>query len=145
MNNDRIAEAEAELRVGKLRRLYYWLSYHRFTGILYGGLFFIPWLIILGALIAIALVFTPFMLFVLYKEGKRGWLIFFFILVGVPAAMTFISTGSLLFDRILDFVPFLTYFFYCYLLRLSVREWISDATVSGGLWMNEEERPGGSL
>lgn len=138
MISDKVAEAEAELHVRKLRRLYYWLSYQRYTGVLYGGLLFVPWFIILVALIGIAAVFTPFMLFVLYKEDKKGWLIFFFILVGVPVALTFISTGSELLDQILDFAPLLAYLFYCYLLRFSVREWISDATMAGGLWMNRE-------
>lgn len=139
MINDKVANAEAELRVTKLRRLYYWLSYHRFTGLLYGGLFILPWVIILAALILIAVVFTPYMLFVLYKEGKRGWLIFFAFLVGVPVALAFVSTGSPIFDAVLDFMPLLAYFFYCYLLRFSVREWISDANMAAGMLIGRDE------
>ncbi|MCL4538489.1 MAG: hypothetical protein M1378_02635 [Bacteroidetes bacterium] len=40
MINDKIAGAEAGLRVRKLTRLYYWFAYQRFTGLLYGG----PWM-----------------------------------------------------------------------------------------------------
>lgn len=139
MINDKVGNAGAELRVAKLRRLYYWLSYHRFTGFLYGGLLIVPWVVILVALIAAAVVFAPYMLFVLYKEGKRGWLIFFAVLVGGPVALTFIHTGSHPFDVFLDFMPLLAYYFYCYLLRFSVREWISDADMASEILTSRDE------
>lgn len=139
MIDDRLGTAKAEMRISKLKRLYYWLSYHRFTGVLYGGLLFVPWLLVLVALIALAVVFAPYMLLVLYKEGKRGWLIFFAVLVGAPVALTFIHTGSQMFDAFLDFMPLLAFYFYCYLLRFSVREWISDADMAAGMLIGRDE------
>lgn len=138
MSNDKTAKAEVEFRVSKLKRLYYWLSYQRFTGALYGGLLFVPWLLILVVLIALAVVFAPYMLFVLYKQGKRGWLIFFVFLIGVPVGMAFVSTGSEPFDAFLDFMPLLAFYFYCYLLRFSVREWISDASMAAGMLISRD-------
>lgn len=135
-----ISRREGEMRASQLNRLYYWLSYHRFSIVLYGALYCLPWLLVFLAVVILALVFAPYMLYVLYKNGKRGWLVTFAAVVGVPIVLAFIPTGSRFFGIFLDFMPLLAFYFYCYLLRFSVGEWISDASQAAEEWVTEEEK-----
>ncbi len=116
-----------QLDVAQLRRLHRWLSYNRYTIFIYGGGLYllVPTLLVL---IVLAIVFAPYMLFVLYKNGKRGWLIFFGVLVGIPTVLAFSSTDNIVLSTLLHYLPLLTFYFYCFLLRLSVDDWVSDSS-----------------
>ncbi len=109
-----------------LRRLHYWLSYNRYTILLYGGGIFVPLLPIMLLLIVLAVLFAPYLLYVLYRNGKRGWILAFAIMVGIPTALAFVSTGNIVLDTGLHLLPLLTFYLYCYVLRFSTSEWISD-------------------
>ena len=124
----------------QIRKLYYWLSYNRFSVLLYGGLFYLPYFLVLVALIVLAIVFAPYVLYVLYKNGKRGWLVTFAIVVGIPVLPAFLPTGSDTFDAVLRFLPLLAFYFYCYMLRFSVGDWLSDASPLGEIEVDERER-----
>jgi hypothetical protein len=124
----------------RLERLYYWLSYHRFTAFFYGGGLYLPWAVVFWILVVLAVLFAPYMLFVLYKNGKSGWLTAFPIVVGVPIGIAFVPTGSYPFDTLLHFLPLLAFYFYCFALRFSVIEWISDTSPTAALWANAKER-----
>lgn len=50
------------------------------------------------------------------------------------------STGSYPFDTLLHFLPLLAFYFYCYVLRFAVGEWIRDASPTGELWADEMEK-----
>ncbi len=91
----------------------------------------------------LAIVFGPYVLFVLYKNGKRGWLITFAVMVGIPIPFAFLSTGNIVLNAILHFLPLLTFYLYCYLLRFSVGEWISDLSSIDQLWIDERIRQDG--
>lgn len=128
------------MNLPQVRRLYYWLSYNRFSAVLYGGLFYIPYLLVLVALIVLAVVFAPYVIYVLYENGKRGWLVTFGIVVGIPVVLAFVPTGSGMFNTMLHFLPLLAFYFYCYVLRFSVGEWISDASPMGEIEIGARDR-----
>ncbi|HEY9166744.1 MAG TPA: hypothetical protein VIS48_11340 [Candidatus Kryptonia bacterium] len=121
-----------------MSRLHYWLSYNRYTILLYGGGFviprgvFIPVSIIILTILAVT--FAPYMLYVLYKNHNRGWIISFVVVVGIPTVLAFLSTGNVILDTGLHYLPLLMFYAYCFVLRLAVGEWISDASAVGELW-----------
>jgi hypothetical protein len=89
------------------------------------------------------MVFAPYMLFVLHSNGKRGWLVTFAVMVGVPLPFAFLETGNVVLDTCLHFFPLLMFYLYCYLLRFSVREWISSVSSIDQLWIDERNRQDG--
>ena len=84
----------------------------------------VPVYILGGAVIAAPVLFTPYLLYVLIKEKHYGWITFFFFMVVLPYIVILI----IFFDYILLsawlLVPILLFYFYCYLLKYSVNEWL---------------------
>lgn len=73
-------------------------------------------------LIIIALtgvVFIPYILYVLIKENRIGWLSFMIILVIIPILFTMFYNLALLH-------PILLYVLYCYLLNSQITEWSTE-------------------
>ncbi len=135
-----MTKPEAKVNVEQIERLYYWLNYHRLTIFIYGATFFLPSGVVLGILIILALIVAPYTLSVLYKNGKRGWLLAFGIIVGIPAGAAFIHTGNHSFDVALHFFPLLMFYFYCYILRYSAGEWVSNESIVGEKWVDANDR-----
>lgn len=130
----------SEINLPQLRRLHYWLTYNRYTIIIYGGGFFLPAVGLLVILIALAIIFAPYVLYVLFRNHKHGWLVFFAILVGIPAGLAFLRTGNLVLDTGLHFLPLLTFYLYCFLLRLAADDWISEVSYVDQLWTDEKNK-----
>jgi hypothetical protein len=135
-----INDSDPETNIPQLRRLRHWLTYNRYTIFTYGGGIFFPAGIILLCLILLAILFTPYMLFVLYKNRKHGWLLLFAIIVGIPILPAFLSTGNFVLNVMMHFLPLLAFYLYCFLLRFSVDDWISDTSETHQLWTEEEDR-----
>lgn len=82
-----------------------------------------------GLMIIIALtavVFIPYILYVLIKENRKGWISFLIILVILP--VLFVSTifqFSMFFNFALLY-PILLYVLYCYLLNSQITEWSTE-------------------
>src|SRR5690606_6364808 len=70
----------------------------------------------------LAAVFVPFLIYVLLKEGRNGWIIFFNISVILPILFSYFFVPS--YFAIFVLIALAMYYFYCFLLRLSVNEWI---------------------
>lgn len=109
-----------------LKKLNYYLNFEVSSVIFYLLFLFLSSTITIIILGSAALIFTPYMLFVLFKEKKTGWLITFLIMVILPfiAGMLFYSTEVK--SMILPNVTFGTFFLYCFLLKMSTRDWVSD-------------------
>lgn len=74
-------------------------------------------LIIIIALTGV--VFIPYILYVLLKENRIGWLSFMIILVIIPILFTMFYNLALLH-------PILLYVLYCYLLNSQITEWSTE-------------------
>jgi len=122
--------ASENLDLDQLWRLHGLLSTNRITIIIYAAAFVVPPQLVLIILIVLAIAFAPYVLYVLYRSNKTGWILFFFIIVGLPLVFVFINTGIEVLNTFLRFMPPLAFYFYCFLLRLSVNEWLSDASPS---------------
>ena len=115
------------LSVSELENLRYWLKYE-LSGVL---LLLIPWFGTLFFIISViaALIFTPFLLKVLFEEKKTGWIIAYCIMVIVPAAAVvllaiFKSNSEV--AAFLTFVPLGGFFLFCFILKFSIDDWISE-------------------
>lgn len=117
-------EIEIRLSNTNLTRLSKYLNYEIAGSVLFLFSFFAGFLIFF--LIVAALVFTPFMLYVLYKENKNGWIVFFFILIVVPFILSIIFhlTVSFVFPWYL--IVLALFYFYCFLLRIEVNNWMRE-------------------
>ncbi len=102
----------------RLEKLYKYLNYEISSSILYLA----SWLfaIFLPLLFLAAILFTPLMLFVLYKEEKKGWIISFVVIIVAPTIITVIIFPAL---TIVGLIPF---YFYCFILRMEVKSWLQE-------------------
>lgn len=74
-------------------------------------------LIIIIALTGV--VFIPYILYVLIKESRIGWLSFMIILIIIPILFTMFYNLALLH-------PIFLYVLYCYLLNSQITEWSTE-------------------
>jgi len=110
-----------------LETLRYWLKYELSAALL----FLVPWFtaIFIVIITIAAVIFTPFLLKVLFKENKTGWIIAFFIMAILPAVTVVLF---LLFKINPELVPFLVFvplggfYLFCFLLKISIDDWISE-------------------
>lgn len=83
--------------------------------------------ILLSVFILLGILFTPYMLYVLFIHGKMDWLYGFFIWMGTAFLIRFmIGAESSLAIYISDGIPFLFYLIYCFFLNQKVGEWLIE-------------------
>jgi len=107
-----------------MRKLAYLLNYQISTI----ALFFLSGLGIIFIIIAMiaSIIFTTFMLHVLYNEKKYGWIIFFSIIVIIPTLLSFSHIESQLFKSSINFIILGIVYSYYFLLRLTINDWIEE-------------------
>lgn len=70
---------------------------------------------------------TPFIVYVLYSEKRYGWLASYFIIVIIPVILFFIifqdSLEFMIWMPVYYMVPF---YFYSFIIKFSVDEWIRE-------------------
>jgi hypothetical protein len=115
------------LSVSNLERLRYWLRYE-LSGVV---LFLAAWFgfIFYTLSVIAALAFTPFLLKVLFEEKKTGWITAYCIMVIIPAAtvvLLVIFKGYSEVAGILTFVPLGGFYLFCFILKISIDDWISE-------------------
>lgn len=85
--------------------------------------------IIIVVIIAIAKLAIPFIIFVLYKEKKYGWIVSLILLIILPSSIIYWLIRDSVFSRHFLIIPFLLFYFFCVLLKYTVREWLTEAEV----------------
>lgn len=85
--------------------------------------------IIIVVIIAIAKLAIPFIIFVLYKEKKYGWIVSLILLIILPSSIIYWLIRDSVFSRYFLIIPFLLFYFFCVLLKFTVREWLTEAEV----------------
>ena len=82
--------------------------------------------IIIGVFALAAILFTPYIFYVLSKEKKFGWIILFFIMIIIPEVLGYlIFKDTLAFEAAL-LIPLAFFYFYCYLIKYEVDKWIGE-------------------
>lgn len=109
----------------KLKNLSYYLNYSLPTFGLYAGSFF--WGIFLFIAIIAAIIFTPYMLKILYQTGKKKWILSFIIVIGFPILLSvYFMFTTVMIAPILRMISVGLFFLYCFSLKSNIRNWISD-------------------
>ena len=116
----------------RLEKLYKYLNYEISSSILYVAIWFFMFLAPL--LIIAAVVFTPYMLYVLYKEEKKGWIIFFVLTTILPIGLLSIFYTPLI---IAGLIPF---YLFCVILRMEVKGWITEMRARNELTLQKIRR-----
>ncbi len=104
----------------------------RFRAILYfelsTALIFILnfWPINLYVIVGAAILFTPYMLYVLFKERKYGWIVIFFLMVVLPYPVIYLIIGEYILLTAWLLLPVIPFYLYCFLIKFSVDEWIRE-------------------
>ncbi|HET56408.1 MAG TPA: hypothetical protein ENN33_14500 [Ignavibacteria bacterium] len=117
-------EIEIRLSNTNLTRLSKYLNYEIAGSALFLISFFAGFLIFF--LIAAAIVFTPFMIYVLHQENKNGWIVFFFILIVIPFILSTILHFSVTFFFPGHLIVLALFYLYCFLLRIEVNNWMRE-------------------
>lgn len=104
-----------------VRRLQQWLDYELSTIMLMLLSWF--WNIALILTIIAAVIFTPFMLKVMFEERRFGWIVFFFLIVILPfVGILFFNIDSS-YKFAIELIPLALFYFYCFILRLAIKDW----------------------
>jgi hypothetical protein len=82
--------------------------------------------IIIVLIVVAAVIFTPYIFYILIKEKRYGWIITFFLMIFFPLIF-----GPLIFKNTLAFeasllIPLGIFYFYCFIIKFSVAQWIKD-------------------
>jgi len=85
-------------------------------------IFFYPLCFVVGA----AVLSTPFILFALFNEKRRAWLITFFVMFVLPSLLGFLIAIDNIFSIPWMIVLMTPFYLYCYLLKHTVSEWIEE-------------------
>lgn len=78
-------------------------------------------------IIASAKMAIPFIVYVLIKEKKLGWLVSLIVFIIIPSVVFYFIIKESVFSKYFLLIPFLIFYFYCLLLKYSVREWLLEA------------------
>lgn len=105
-----------------LNKLYTILNYEIYSS----GLFLLSFFggIFLGIASLAAVLFTPYLTYILWIEDKRFWLITFYLMIIIPFLLSVIFLSNYLFYFTSLFLAI--FYFYCFILRLSVNGWIKE-------------------
>ncbi len=104
-----------------VRRLQQWLDYELSTIML----MLLSWFWNIALLLAIiaAVIFTPFMLKVMFEERRFGWIVFFFLMVILPAIGILFFNIDSSYKPVIELIPLALFYFYCFILRLAIKDW----------------------
>ena len=73
-----------------------------------------------------ALVFIPYIFFILIKENRKGWIAFLIILVIFPVLFISMIFHLSMFYNMAALFPIFLYTLFCYLLNSQIIEWLSE-------------------
>lgn len=121
-----------------MTRLQKYLNYEVSSSILYFLSFQVFVFIFIAS--AAALAFTPFMLYVLFSEKKKGWIILFIVIVIVPIIFLLILSVMVEFSKPLLFITLGLFYFYCFLLRFEVNDWVREASAKNQYLIDKKKR-----
>lgn len=105
-----------------LDRLAIFLNYELSASLLF-FVSFVVWIFIFIAIL-IAGVFIPYMIYVLLKEGRHGWIFFFNVMILTPLLISILFLPS--YFSIFMLLSVALFYCYCFFLRIAVNEWIKE-------------------
>ncbi|MGD0591489.1 MAG: hypothetical protein ABSA44_11955 [Bacteroidota bacterium] len=110
----------------KLRNLHYWVTFGGSSGILISSVALFQLALTLTGLSVVAAGFSVYILRTLIGLGRKGWVVAYTIIVGIPFLLALVLSQSEVLGIAIWFFPLVMFYFYCWILRYSITEWLSD-------------------
>ena len=107
-----------------LTRLKYYLNYQLSASTMYFLSYAYGFTLFISALAAI--IFTPLLIFTLYKTQKYFWLTTFLVFIIIPPPIVYLVGKHKAYFIELSLVELGFFYFYCFILRLVVIDWVED-------------------
>ncbi|MFO7525384.1 MAG: hypothetical protein R6W68_08015 [Ignavibacteriaceae bacterium] len=80
----------------------------------------------LGVIAAAAILFTPYIFYILINEKKFGWIITFFAMIIIPLLLAHVLFhGEFVYEGLV-LIPLASFYFYCYLIKFEVDKWLGE-------------------
>ena len=117
-------DADLSLRASHLQRFCSILTYELSTIVLFFLNFF--WQLTLFLAVLAAILFTPYLIFILIREKKYGWITLFILIVILPLIVIILFLSDHLFYLAYLQIPLPLFYFYCFLLRFDAKEWLKE-------------------
>lgn len=117
-------EQSLSLRASHLQMLCTILNYELSTVVLYLLQYY--WQITIFLAAFAALLFTPYLIFILIKEKRYGYIIFFISFVIFPLSVIILFLSDHLFYLAYLQIPLPLFYFYCFMLRFNANEWLRE-------------------
>lgn len=89
-------------------------------------IFFFSLNYILLFILAAAVLFALYMMAVLYKYEKYGWMTAFVILMSATCLLSVFSGNYTIFGIIINYLPLFSFFLFCAVLKVQVRDWVME-------------------
>ena len=126
INHSDIQQDAVTAEQSSLQKLQYWLEYEKYTGLLmFGAVWF--YALVFRLLYLAAIVFTPYMLWHLYKAKWYKAIITFIFVVLFPFAIVHLITlDNSIIDSILKFIPFFFFYFYTWILSYMIKNYTAE-------------------
>ena len=119
-----VSSAEQE---DSLRRLHYWLRYEGLTGLFGGTVIWLPFGFVSSILVVMAIIFTPYMLWHLWRAGWRTWIPVFCAIVVAPALVALLLESQVnLGYYFLAIAPLVLFYAYTWTLRYVIGEHLAE-------------------
>ena len=113
-NLSRESRYQDRLTEERLQRLYDWLSVGQ------------AWGLVLQVLWVVALLYAPWMMYVLFRARKYWWILLYFLFMGAGIGFAFVFRSSSVFYTLLSLIPLVAYVSYCVMLRAALLDWLGD-------------------
>jgi hypothetical protein len=121
-----------------IAKLNYYLNYSFPLPLLY----FLTYAMGMGIelLMLAAVIFSPYMIYILAKNKKYGWVISFLIMVIIPLMAGFILISEPIWYLILTRTSLGMFYLYCVVLKFSTRDWVADESAKKELYKQRRLR-----
>lgn len=127
MSNSDITESAVTVEESSLSNLHYWLQFKKHTWIIGAVIIWLPYHIILTGISILAAVFTPFMLWHLFKAKWYKAVTTFCAIVILPfLILHFLQIGNPLTSLLTGVLTLVTFYFYTYVISYMIGEYLGE-------------------
>jgi hypothetical protein len=127
MNESDILAGAKTIEKHSLSQLQYWLQYEKYSWIVGAGIVWMPYGLIMMGLVILAVLFTPFMLWHLYKAKWYKSITVFFAVVILPFIISrLFSTATTVVGFLLMALPLVTFYCYTWMLSYVIENYLNE-------------------
>jgi len=140
MNEADILKNAVSVKEYSLRQLQQWLDYGKHTWSLGAGIIWFPFGIVFTILKIIAVVFTPYMLWHLFKAAWYKSIVVFLLIVILPFVVSkFLILQNDVLNYICAVLPILTFYIFTYIISYMIGEELNKINTLRR-WKREERK-----